>query len=43
MYLWRDSYKKFAYIYWGIQMKGEIHIKSSHIYLTGFIYRDEFI
>ena len=43
MYLWRDSYKKFAYIYWGIQMKGEIHIKSSYLSMTGFVYREGFI
>ena len=30
-------------MYTGIQMKGEIQIKSSHISMTGFIYRDEFI
>ena len=37
MYLWRDSYKEFTYIYGGIHMKGEIHIRSSHLSVEGFI------
>ena len=43
MYLWqdsyvgRDSYKEFTCIY------GEIPIRSSHISMEGFIYREEFI
>ena len=34
MYLCRDSYKQFTYIYGGINMKIEIHIRSSHVYMT---------
>ena len=43
MYLCKDSYKEFTYIYGGIHMKGEIHIRSSHVSMTGFIYRGRFI
>ena len=42
MDLWRNSYKKFTYICGGIHMKGVIHIRSSHVYTTGFIYREGF-
>ena len=43
MYLYRDSYKEFTYIYGGIHMKGDIHIRSSHVSMTGLIYRERFI
>ena len=43
MYLWMDSYNEFTYIDGGIHMKGEIHIRSSHVSMEGFIYREEFI
>ena len=43
MYLWRDLYKEFTYIYGAIHMKGEIHISSLHLPMTGFIYREGFI
>ena len=43
MYLQRDSYEEFTYIYGGIHIKGEIQIRSSHVSMTGFIYREEFI
>ena len=43
MYLRRDSYKEFAYIYGGIHIKREIQIRSSHVSMTGFIYRERFI
>ena len=36
-YIWRDSYKEFTCLY------GGIHIRSSHISMEGFIYREEFI
>ena len=42
MHLWRNSYKKFTYIYGGIHMKEVIHIRISHVYTTAFIYREEF-
>ena len=37
MYVWRDSYNEFTYIYWRIHIKGEIHIRSSHVSMEGFI------
>ena len=37
MYLWRDSYNDFKYIYGGIDIKGEIDISSSHVCLEAFI------
>ena len=37
MYVWRDSYNEITYVYWGIHMKGDIHIRSSHISMEGFI------
>ena len=43
MYLWRYSYREFTYIYGGIHMKGEIYIRSSHVSMTGVIYRGRFI
>ena len=43
MYLWRDSYKKFTYIYGGIHVYGGIHIRSSHVSVEGFIFRKGFI
>ena len=49
MYLWKDSYagkdsyKEFTCIYGGIHTYGGIHIRSSHISMDGFIYREEFI
>ena len=43
MYLQRDSYEEFTYIYGGIHIKEEIQIRSSHVSMTGFIYREEFI
>ena len=43
MYIRTDSYKEFKYICGGIHMKGEIHIKSSYVSMTGFIYREGFI
>ena len=43
MYVWRHSYKEFTYIYGGIHMKGEIHIRSSHVSMTDFIYTEGFI
>ena len=43
MYLWRDSYKEFTYIYGWIHMKGKIHIRNSHVSMAGFICREGFI
>ena len=49
MYLWRDSYvgrdsyKEFICIYEGIDMQGEIHIRSSHVSMEGFICEEAFI
>ena len=43
MYLKRDSYKEFTYIYKGIHIKGEIHIRSSHVSMAGFICKGGFI
>ena len=43
MYIWRDSYKEFTYIYGGINLKGEFHIRCSHVSMTEFIYREGFI
>ena len=37
MYLWRDSYKEFTYIY------GGIHVRSSHISMEGLTFRKGFI
>ena len=37
MYLWRNLYKEFTYIY------GGIHVRSSHISMVGFIYKEEFV
>ena len=42
MYLWRDSYKEFKYIYRMIHMKGEIHIRSSQVSMAGFICKEGF-
>ena len=43
MYVWRHSYKDFTCIYEEIHISGGIHIRSSHGYIQGFIYREEFI
>ena len=43
MYLWMDSYKELTYIYGGIHMKEEIHIRSSHVSMEGLIFRKGFI
>ena len=43
MYLWRDSYKEFTCIYGGIHIKGEIHIRSSHVSMVGFICKEGFV
>ena len=43
MYVWRQSYKELTYLYGGFHMKGEIHIRSSHVSMTRFIYREGFI
>ena len=43
MYLWRNSYKEFTYIYGVIHIKGEIHIRSLHVPMTRFIYSEGFI
>ena len=37
MYLWRDSYQEFTYIYGGIHIKGGIHLRSSHVSMEEFI------
>ena len=39
----RDSYKEFICIYEGIDMQGEIHIRSSHVSMEGFICEEAFI
>ena len=43
MYLWRDSYREFTYIYGEIHMYGGIHIRSSHVSMARFIFREGFI
>ena len=49
MYLWRDlyigrdSYKKVKCVYGEIHILGGIHIRSSHVSMKGFMYREGFI
>ena len=38
-----DPYREVTYIYGGIHMTGEIHRRSSHVSMSGFIYREGFI
>ena len=43
MYLWRDSYKEFTYIYGGIHIQGGIHIRSLPASIAIFTFREGFI
>ena len=43
MYLWRNPYNEFTYIYGGIHMKVEIHIRSSHVSMARFICKEGYI
>ena len=40
MYLWRDLDKAFTYIYGEIHIYAGIHIRSSHVSMARFIFRE---
>ena len=42
-YFGRDSYKEFTCVYGEIHILGGIHIRSSHVSMKGFMYREGFI